>query len=644
MQDGFIKVAAATPEIRVADCNWNRDQIIHYIQEAEKQGVKVLLFPELSLTGCTCGDLFFQHTLLEGALTALAEVTEATRELDVLVFVGLPFTVKQAVYNVAAVLRGGELLGLIPKRVTENSTGLSDSRYFKNGPQEPVELFLEDQVVLFGENLLISEETLGMTIGTEFGSEIYRAAPKSNDHALAGANVIVNLAGEPELAGTAEKRGTLVVSQAERLHTAYLYAGAGEGESTTDHVFSGHAMIAEQNTILAETRFQTGLLVTEIDIEKLNSEGRKCRAASGTLPEGYAEVSFFYGSRETVNLTRSINRLPFVPEEETKRNRRAEEILTLQALGLKKRLQHTNCKAAVIGISGGLDSTLALLVTCRAFDLLGLSREGILAVTMPCFGTTDRTYNNALMLAKELGATVKEVPLADSVRKHFEDIGHDEVKKDVTYENSQARERTQVLMDLANEVNGMVIGTGDLSELVLGWATYNGDHMSMYGVNAGVPKTLVRVLTEYVAKKEGKEALKTVLFDILSTPVSPELLPPSEGEISQKTEDLVGPYELHDFFLYYALRFGFSPAKIFRMAVYAFAGEYDKKVIMKWLKSFYRRFFSQQFKRSCLPDGPRVGSVGVSPRGTLLLPSDACARLWLDKVEELEKTVDETEK
>ena len=424
---------------------------------------------------------------------------------------------------------------------------------------------------------------------------------------------------------------------------AYLYACAGEGESTTDFVFAGHNMIAENGTILAETRFSTGLCVSEIDVQKLRSERRRIGSFMTEEREDYTEILFTFPSMqkekpETI-LTRTVPKSPFIPEDAQKRRERAEEITMIQALGLKKRLQHTNCKNAVIGISGGLDSTLALLVTCKAFDMLKLSRTGITAVTMPCFGTTDRTYNNALTLARELGTTVREVNISDSVRKHFEDIGHEETKQDVTYENSQARERTQVLMDIANQVNGMVIGTGDLSELALGWATYNGDHMSMYGMNADVPKTLVRVLVDFFAE-EAKTvknfALAEVLKDILDTPVSPELLPPTEGRISQKTEDLVGPYELHDFFLYYMLRFGFAPKKIFRLAKHAFAGEWEDAVILHWLKTFYRRFFSQQFKRSCLPDGPKVGSVGVSPRGDLRMPSDACVRLWLEELEGLE--------
>ena len=640
MKHGFIKVAAATPEVKVADCIWNGEQTIKLIEEAEEQGVKVLVFPELGITGYTCGDLFLQDTLLDAAQKTMWKIVESTEGKDVFVFAGLPLQVRDKLYNVAAAIQNGELLGLIPKQYIPNYSEFYEARHFHAGPAETADIFVDGLLVPFGQNIIFTCEELGMTLAAEICEDLWTRIPPSNLHALAGANVIVNLSASNELVGKGTRRHNLVKGQSSQLLAAYIYACAGEGESTTDSVFAGHNMIAENGKILAEKRFATGLCISEIDVQKLRSERRRIGSFMTEEREDYTEIIFKYptlanGVSET-ELTRPVAKSPFVPADAARCRERAEEITMIQALGLKKRLQHTGCKSAVIGISGGLDSTLALLITCKAFDLSGIPRSGITSVTMPCFGTTDRTYNNALALARELGTTVREVNIAQSVRKHFADIGHDETKHDVTYENSQARERTQVLMDIANQTNGMVIGTGDLSELALGWATYNGDHMSMYGVNADIPKTLVRYLVEYFADESGLPALEEVLKDILATPVSPELLPPTDGQISQKTEDLVGPYELHDFFLYYMLRFGFAPKKIFRLAKHAFAGEYEDAVILKWLKTFYRRFFSQQFKRSCLPDGPKVGSVGVSPRGDLRMPSDACARLWLEELEGLE--------
>ncbi|MBQ7864320.1 MAG: NAD(+) synthase [Lachnospiraceae bacterium] len=640
MKHGFIKVAAATPEVKVADCIWNGEQTIKLIEEAEEQGVKVLVFPELGITGYTCGDLFLQDTLLDVAQKTMWKIVESTEGKDVFVFVGLPLQVRDKLYNVAAAIQNGELLGLIPKQYIPNYSEFYEARHFHAGPAETADIFVDGLLVPFGQNIIFTCEELGMTLAAEICEDLWTRIPPSNLHALAGANVIVNLSASNELVGKGTRRRNLVKGQSSQLLAAYIYACAGEGESTTDSVFAGHNMIAENGKILAEKRFATGLCVSEIDVQKLRSERRRIGSFMTEEREDYTEIIFKYptlanGVPET-ELTRPVAKSPFVPADAARCRERAEEITMIQALGLKKRLQHTGCKSAVIGISGGLDSTLALLITCKAFDLSGIPRNGITSVTMPCFGTTDRTYNNALALARELGTTVREVNIAQSVRKHFEDIGHDEAKHDVTYENSQARERTQVLMDIANQLGGMVIGTGDLSELALGWATYNGDHMSMYGVNADIPKTLVRFLVAFFAEEAETPTLAAVLKDILDTPVSPELLPPTDGQISQKTEDLVGPYELHDFFLYYMLRFGFAPKKIFRLAKHAFVGEYEDAVILKWLKTFYRRFFSQQFKRSCLPDGPKVGSVGVSPRGDLRMPSDACVRLWLEELEGLE--------
>ena len=637
MNDGFIKVAAATPEVKVADCIWNGEQTVKLIEEAENKGVKVLVFPELNITGYTCGDLFLQDTLLEAAKKTMWKIAEATESKDVFVFVGLPMQIKDKLYNVAAAIQNGELLGLIPKQYIPNYSEFNEGRYFQAGRAETVDAFVDGLLVPFGQNLLFTCENLGMTLAAEVCEDLWAPVPPSSYHAMAGANVLVNLSASNEVVGKNLRRRDMVKNRSIGLLCAYIFSCAGEGESTTDLVFAGHNLIAENGVILAEKRFTTGLCETEIDLQRLRSERRRVGSFETKEQDDYTEVFFTYpsmegGKPETV-LSRTVEKSPFVPQDNQMRRERAEEITMIQALGLKKRLQHTNCKSAVIGISGGLDSTLALLITCKAFDLLGLSRSGITSVTMPCFGTTDRTYNNAIALAKELGTAVREVGIAESVRKHFEDISHDEANHDVTYENSQARERTQVLMDIANQTNGMVIGTGDLSELVLGWATYNGDHMSMYGVNADIPKTLVRYLVAYFAETAKEPALAAVLKDILDTPVSPELLPPTDGQISQKTEDLVGPYELHDFFLYYVLRFGFAPKKVFRLAKHAFAGEYEDTVILHWLKTFYRRFFSQQFKRSCLPDGPKVGTVGVSPRGDLRMPSDACVRLWLEELE-----------
>ncbi len=643
MKDGFIKVAAATPEVKVADCLWNGEQTIKLIEEAENLGVKVLVFPELGITGYTCGDLFLQDTLLTAARQTMWKIAEATEGKDVFVFVGLPIQIKGKLYNVAAAIQNGELLGLVPKQYIPNYSEFHEGRYFQAGSAETVDALIDGLFVPFGANLLFSCEKLGMTLAAEICEDLWAPVPPASYHAMAGANVLVNLSASNEVVGKDIRRYDMVKHQSISLLCTYIFACAGEGESTTDLVFAGHNLIAENGVMLAEQRFTTGLCVTETDVQRLRSERRRIGSFEAKERAGYTEVFFAYpsftaGESETL-LTRTIEKTPFVPKTPAKRRERAEQITLIQALGLKKRLLHTGCKSAVIGISGGLDSTLALLITCKAFDMLNIPRTGITSVTMPCFGTTDRTYNNALTLAEKLGTTVREVPIAESVQKHFEDIGHEEAKHDVTYENSQARERTQVLMDIANQCNGMVIGTGDLSELALGWATYNGDHMSMYGVNSDIPKTLVRYLVAYfadTAKELSNNALAAVLRDILDTPVSPELLPPTDGQISQKTEALVGPYELHDFFLYYMLRFGFSPKKIFRLAKHAFAGEYEDAVICHWLKTFYRRFFSQQFKRSCLPDGPKVGSVGVSPRGDLSLPSDACARLWLEELEKLE--------
>ncbi len=633
MKDGFVKVAAATPAIHVAEPMYNVKQIGSLMDEALQKGVKLLVFPELCLTGYTCGDLFLQDTLLSSAKDALAVLVEKSRGCDMVTVVGMPLSVRSKLYNAAVLFQNGVILGAVPKSTIPTYSEFYEGRHFTSGKELDEDISLCGQRVPLGaKQLFVCRENEDLCIGAEICEDLWTAIPPSSYLALAGATVLINQSASNEVTGKDSYRRDLVVNQSARLFAAYIYADAGEGESTTDTVYAGHNLIAENGIVLAESeRFTTGLCITEIDLQRLNNERRRVSPFAEQTPPGYSRRYFSISNpEEKCTLTRTFAQTPFVPSCISERRKRCREITRIQAEGLKKRLLHTGVKSAVVGISGGLDSTLALLVTCQAFELAGLDKKNIYTITMPCFGTTDRTYRNALTLAGELGTTVIEIPIAESVRKHFEDIGHEEDVHDLTYENAQARERTQVLMDYAGMVGGLVVGTGDLSELVLGWATYNGDHMSMYGVNGSVPKTLVRYLVSFFADETENETLATVLRDILDTPVSPELLPPSgDGQIAQKTEDLVGPYELHDFFLYYVLRFGFAPRKVFRLAETAFAGQYDKTTIYHWLENFYKRFFSQQFKRSCLPDGPKVGSVAVSPRGDLRMPSDAAANAWL---------------
>ena len=639
MRDGFVKVAAATPKIRVADVKHNGEKIRRAAAQAQEKGVKILVFPELCLTGYTCGDLFLQELLLRRAKEELARIAEDTREADMLLFIGMPLEVSGRLYNVAAVLNRGEVLAFIPKTHIPNYAEFYEARHFAPGPRTAGKIsWMPGREALFGTDILLQCQGMEeLTVAAEICEDLWVASPPSERHALAGAAVLVNLSASDEMTGKGDYRRMLVESQSARLLSAYIYADAGEGESSTDLVFAGHDLIAENGTLLAESpRFGSGMVTADVDVRRLAGERRRTTTFRPEREEDYVKLPFQLEIGET-KLERVFPPRPFVPEGERDWEKRCEEILAIQAAGLRKRLEHTGASQVVIGISGGLDSTLALLVTARAFQELGLPVSGILAVTMPCFGTTDRTYQNACRLVERLGASLREVDIREAVLTHFRDIGQEESCHDVTYENSQARERTQVLMDLANQSGGLVVGTGDLSELALGWATYNGDHMSMYGVNASVPKTLVRHLVRYCARTSGDPELSAVLEDILDTPVSPELLPPEDGKISQKTEDLVGPYELHDFFLYYVLRFGYSPAKVFRVAKLAFAGDYDEGTIFQWLERFYRRFFSQQFKRSCLPDGPKVGSVAVSPRGDLRMPSDACAALWLEELEKVSR-------
>lgn len=628
MKDGFIRVCAATPDIRVADCTYNEKNIMKLMDEAYERQVSVVVFPELCITGYTCGDLFLQDVLLSAAQDSLRHIVEHSRGMKLLVFVGMPFMHQGKLYNVAAAVCDGRLLGLVPKKNIPNYSEFYELRHFTTGMDECVDTELG--VKLGSRMLFACENVRNLVVAAEICEDVWVACPPSTYHAQAGATLIVNCSASDETTGKDIYRRALISGQSARLVCGYIYANAGEGESTQDLVFGGQNLICENGNVLAETkRFKNGTAVADLDLQRLVNERRRMNTYSVQTAAGYEVVSFRLKEYE-LELDRYYERTPFVPSSKTDRDVRCEEILSIQAMGLKKRLAHTGCKNAVIGISGGLDSTLALLVTARAFDSLGIPRENITAVTMPCFGTTDRTYKNAVELTKRLGASLYEVNIREAVRIHFRNIGQDENVHDVTYENGQARERTQILMDIANKSGGMVIGTGDMSELALGWATYNGDHMSMYGVNCSVPKTLVRHLVKYYADTCGDSSLSEILEDVLDTPVSPELLPPSEGQISQKTEDLVGPYELHDFFLYYILRFGYMPHKVYRLACHAFAGEYDKDTVYKWLDTFYRRFFAQQFKRSCLPDGPKVGSVAVSPRGDLRMPSDAVRTLWLE--------------
>lgn len=648
MKYGFVKTACASPRLKVADCKFNAEQIVTVAKEASKNGASVIVFPELSITGYTCGDLFFQRTLQTAAEAQLKQIITETAKLDSLIFVGLPVPRAEGIYNCAAAIYHGELLALIAKSYLPNYGEFYERRHFTPFQQNMNTQFIDFAgftEVPFGTDILIQdEENQQVIIGCELCEDLWVPVPPSSRHILAGAVIIANLSGGNEIIGKADYRRSLVKLHSARSLCAYLYANAGLDESTQDMVFAGHNLISENGSLLAESSlFSSETIYADIDVERLCQERRRTTsfgfsANNNTFNSNYVVVQINLNLEKAGgDFTRYVDPHPFVPSDKDKRTQRCLEVITLQAQGLAKRLRHINCQSAVIGLSGGLDSTLALLITCRAFDLCGIERSKVTAITMPCFGTTDRTYNNACQLAKECGATLKEVRIADAVRQHFADLGHDESIHDVTYENCQARERTQVLMDYANKTNGIVIGTGDLSELALGWCTYNGDHMSMYGVNSSIPKTLVRYLVQWFAE-ESEDAKKgqfsAVLKDILDTPVSPELLPPKDGVISQVTEDLVGPYELHDFYLYYLLRFGFSPAKIYFLAQNANL-PYEKDVILKWLKIFYRRFFTQQFKRSCMPDGAKVGTINLSPRGDWRMPSDAMCSAWNEELEEL---------
>ena len=634
MLDGFLKTAAATPTIRVADPAYNAQEIAGLLKQAARQGVKFLVFPELCLTGYTCGDLFLQPLLLSGAEQGLAEILEESKSLPLLAAVGLPVAVEGKLYNCAAVFSQGKLLGLVPKLHIPNYSEFYEQRHFTSGAGTAGEVTLCGQTVPFGEKLLFRCEDFPLfTAGFEICEDLWVAQPPSGDLAEAGALVIGNLSASDEMIGKEDSRRQLVSSQSARLVSGYVYADAGYGESSTDLIFAGHNLIGENGSILTESKlFENQLVATELDLFKLAQERRRLTTYRQGREGDFRVVSFSLPVEETT-LTRWVDPHPFVPSDETQRTRRCESIFAMQTTGLCKRLEHSHSKTAVVGLSGGLDSTLALLVAARAMKRLGRPASDVVAVTMPCFGTTSRTRSNAETLAQLLGVTFRTVDLKESVLLHFKDIGHDVEDHSVVYENGQARMRTLVLMNIANQTGGLVIGTGDLSELALGWATYNGDHMSMYGVNASIPKTLIRHMVRYVADTGEEPGLRQVLLDILDTPVSPELLPPTgEGTIAQVTEDLVGPYELHDFFLYYGIRWGFEPKKVYRLCRYALGDVYDNATILKWLETFYRRFFAQQFKRSCLPDGPKVGSMTLSPRGDWRMPSDASAALWLEQI------------
>lgn len=653
MKDGFVKVGVCSPDLRVADPVYNSGKMIEKAAKMSGQGVKLLVFPEFCITGYTCGDLFLQEPLLTGALKGLETFTKETGRLDTLFVAGLPLVHEGRLYNVAALVFHGTVLGLVPKTHIPSYSEFYEGRHFAGsgavyeagcaGMQENTQHVLpfQPEPVCFGtKQIAVCEKMQEFAVAVEICEDLWVPVPPGSYHAMAGATVLANISASDEVTGKAAYRRELVKGQSARTVSGYLYADAAGGESTTDLVYGGHSLIAENGTVLAESEpFGQSDRITELDVKKLAAERRRITTFPTCVsPEGLGyekHMLAFWEMGETM-LTRTFERTPFVPAAKTHREERCNEILNIQAAGLEKRLRHTGCKSAVIGLSGGLDSTLALLVTVRAFERAGIDRNGIVSVTMPCFGTTDRTYDNAVRLAEHLGTQLREIRIEKAVKQHFEDIGHDIDVHDVTYENGQARERTQILMNIANQVNGLVIGTGDMSELALGWATYNGDHMSMYGVNCSVPKTLVRYLVRYHADTCDSDTLKKVLYDVLDTPVSPELLPPKDGEIAQKTEDIVGPYELHDFYLYYVLRFGFMPSKIYRMAVYTFQGVYDEPTIYKWLYTFYHRFFRQQFKRSCIPDGPKVGSVALSPRGDLRMPSDASDALWKADLESVD--------
>ena len=641
MKYGFITVAAAVPSVKVADTEYNVKQIEDFVAQAEGKGVEIIVFPELSITGYSCQDLFLQQLLIEQSEVAVMQLLDFTRKLDIICIVGAPVNISGSLYNCAIVIQHGVIVGMVPKTYLPNYGEFYEKRWFSSSKNlRPTDIRYAGNTVSVVPDPILFKTSDNILFGIEICEDVWAAEPCSNKLTLLGADIIFNLSASDELIGKHDYLMSLLSQQSARTISGYVYSGCGFGESTQDVVYGGNALIFENGTLLAESErfsFKPQLVINQIDVEKLRVERQKnttfvnCRDNSDVVIKSTGVVQM-----KDFSLMRDINALPFIPSENDMQHS-CNEIFSIQVAGLAKRITHTGCKHLIVGISGGLDSTLALLVCVKTFDKLGMSRKGIVGVTMPGFGTTDRTYNNALSLMESLGVTIREINIAESVKMHFNDIGHDISVHDVTYENGQARERTQILMDLSNQLNGMVIGTGDLSELALGWATYNGDHMSMYGINAGIPKTLIKYLVRSVADSAVDEKSRETLLDIIDTPISPELIPAEEdGTIKQKTEDLVGPYELHDFFLYYFLRFGFRPSKIYLLARKAFdVADYKDETIKHWLKTFFRRFFSQQFKRSCLPDGPKVGSVSLSPRGDWRMPSDASSALWLKECDTL---------
>lgn len=644
MNHNFIKVCVATPDLVVADCHYNTEQILNCITKADSQNTEIILFPELCITGYTCDDLFHQQVLLKAARTHLKKIINYSQETSMMICVGLPLVLDHRIFNCAVMIQEGKILGVVPKKHLPNHRDFYEKRWFSTPNQTNSSLItLCDQTVPFSEKMIfkaINHDFL--CIGVEIGEDALSPLPSSSYHALSGANIILNLSASREIAGDYKRRLSFYAHLSDQTLSGYLYASAGPGESSTDGVYAGHSFIYENGNLIAQSKtFQRENTLTYglLDTELIAAERQKTNMYSELsqkeleMLQTYTRVPFHHTEREYL-FDRKVDSFPFVPKEGIERDTHCLEVFMLQTVGLAKRLEHVGTKNAVIGISGGLDSTLALIVCVKAFQRLGLDPAGIIGVTMPGFGTTDRTYKNAISLMEKLGITIREISIVDATLQHFKDIGHDPELHDITYENTQARERTQILMDIANQVNGLVIGTGDLSELALGWATYNGDHMSMYAVNAGVPKTLVKFLIKWAAQNEFSGDTMDVLLDVFATPVSPELLPPSsDGNIEQKTEEIVGPYELHDFYLYHLLQNGFGPQKIAILAQSAFGGQYDYNTIVKWLKVFYRRFFSQQFKRSCLPDGPKVVCVSLSPRGDWKMPSDASYHMWLYEME-----------
>ncbi len=634
MQQGFVKVAAISPKIKVADPAYNGVVVLQEWKKAREKNAEIIVFPELCLSGATCGDLFFQDSLIRACRETLEKIVNETKGFPGLLFLGLPIEKDGKLYNAVAAVSDGKILAMYPKKKVTTPDGLSLGRYFAEGNDEAESLWIAKEEVPFGANLLLEcSQDKNLKVACKIGQDAVHCYGDAEEMVSLGATILVNPSANFEIVGKKESLKRSVLCFSEQFSLGMICAGASEGESSQDYVFASHNMIAENGKMLAMAEgFMANGICSDLDLDGIL--GKRKRNPLSVSPKGTYRTISFAGERKEMKMDRKFSVFPFIPEEKAQKDQRCETILTMQAYGLKKRLEHVGCGKVVLGVSGGLDSTLAMLVVVKAFDLLALPREGILAITMPCFGTTERTKNNAVTLAKALGVSLKEISIKEAVLQHFEDIGQSPDCKDVAYENAQARERTQVLMDVANMEGGLVIGTGDLSELALGFATYNGDHMSMYGVNAGIPKTLLRSLVDYYADTCNDEVLKATLKDILATPVSPELLPPKEGEIAQKTEDIVGPYELHDFFLYYMLRKGYGPKKLSFVAKEAFSGMFEKEEILKWMRIFYRRFFAQQFKRSCLPDGPKIGSVGLSPRGDFCMPSDAVANVWLKELEE----------